>query len=121
MKSYTWDDLRKVLGARDTFAFLTRSPERWRKGFALALALLKWEPRRGPLQGHATCALCEYHAQQCKGCTVCPLRLINGCGSCDSVWENWRQAETGSPEEKAAADKLYNLLVTCYAEEYERA
>ena len=121
MKQYTWDDLRKVQKEETLIQkFLLGVPQEYRKAFALALALLKWEPAQGKQRGYGRCALCVLAATNRQDCLSCPLYVVNGCGRSNGLWAKWLDAPAGSRKEKNVADSLYKTLVELYNAEYRR-
>jgi len=133
MKNYTWEELRQHLKECEySYELLSDFPTEWRWGFALAFAILTWAPDN-PNRGHGSCGICQYRdlvpGRSCYKPTgagmqhwPCPLAVKSGkppCSDPGALWFEWRR--TGNPvEREKAADKIYNILVELYAEEYNR-
>jgi len=136
----TWEHIREDMCRWDqqrsmTKVYLEKIPPKWRPGIALALALEKWKPgAKG--RGCGTCALCVLYrvmnhpedVGEEKHCRECPLAAKDRfCTRAGSLFREYHHeaaeiALGGLDGKKAVkiADKLYNLLVECYREEYER-
>jgi hypothetical protein len=129
---WTWKELKKFYRKHrySNFAladYLDRVPHEWRLGIALALSVIKWEPRK-PCQGIGTCALCtlflrDVHLGRISrgdACRRCPLssRARGHCFDDASLFKEW----LNSPVEYRAplANKLHKILTDLYREEYER-
>lgn len=131
-KTWTWKELREFYRNHrySCFAlanYLDNVPREWRLGIALALAVIKWEPRK-PLQGLGQCALCTLflrdvhvgNASRVEACKNCPLSSRGGgdCFDTASLFGQWMS--TPSDERAPLANKLHKVLVDLYREEYER-
>jgi len=134
MKKYSWKELRKVRDEGEINYFLRHTPEKYRMGFALALAMLKWEPGC-PDRGGGSCALCELRDFTSDTCDVialndegyrpCPLKEADedrSCSSWGSLWNHWSGARDSRnlDKKKEFADKLYSVLARLHEKEYRR-
>jgi hypothetical protein len=87
---------------------------------ALEFSLAKWHASRDG-QGDGECGLCAYDIDNGSGmgCNMCPIGLgsRSGCGVEDHPYSLWDITRPSSPEERAAADVLYNLIYDAWEKE----
>lgn len=133
MKTPTWDELEEAVNRDDgCLDFLEKTPERYRKAVALALALARWRPeRKHGRRGEGGSGICAYEFivtgfYDCS-CPSCLLKSSGEwCHSPDSLYKKWVTARKQpltmctAAERNEAADAMYNFLCKMYREEYNR-
>jgi hypothetical protein len=131
MKRPTWKELEEVVNEEMCTEYLRRTPPRYQKAMALALALARWRPeRKDGRRGAGGNGLCSYdriHGTDIFNCTVCPLAVAGErCIDAASLYKIWRRAACkpfttcSHAEREEAADAMYNFLCALYKKEYER-
>lgn len=133
-KAPTWEELRLAVEGGYCKVFLQKTPERYRKAIALALAVARWRPERGSSdRGYGESPLCIYDsivngaALSSLDCLHCPLRDEGQwCPSGTSLYSAWKR-ERSKPfttcnvaAQDEAADAMYALLCKLYKREYDR-
>jgi hypothetical protein len=140
MKMWTWEMLAEEMRRGNIFEALDDVSPDLQPLMALALSVAKWSPdfRTHLLHGDLeilyaqNCALCLYWSNEleknrhtrffpCDMCDVCPLgKSGHGCNDSHSIWREALLVHEPAEhlEFNKHADKLYNVLVTLYAEEY---
>jgi len=108
---------------------LKQVPKEYKKLYALVLSVAKWHPnQRSDLRGEGECGLCATYRSYSKTfvddsrylCRNCPLSQAGfGCMEMSSLFdEAIDELDFYGPS--GSVDKLYNVLLRLYVEEFER-
>ena len=130
MKTPTWKELKKVVRDGELDAYLASVPEKQRPATALALSVAHWHrserdwiwENENIAVSTDYCGLCTLYDPM--SCWSCPLRQKAGeCGKTEANPWGRVNAAIFYGERKAFdhyADKMFNILVELYEEEWAK-